>query len=195
MRRVSSFFVVVFIRVREDAFTSSRRRFLVDFCESRLRFGFEKSAISLSLLPIVFGTRLASSRAELKSTDKYILYIYIYSRDDDNNARTDDNDDLRYWNGTILGPMQSSFENRIYSLRIEAGERYPMQPPTVTFVTKINLPSCVDGQTGKVDLGKIGVTRGWTPQNSISDVLGAIFHAMARQENRKLPQPPEGTEF
>ena len=108
---------------------------------------------------------------------------------------TDDNDDMRYWNGTILGPMQSSFENRIYSLQIEAGERYPMQPPTVTFITKINLPSCVDGRTGKVDLGKIGVTRGWTPQNSISDVLGAIFHAMARQENRKLPQPPEGTEF
>lgn len=108
---------------------------------------------------------------------------------------TDDNDDLRYWNGTILGPMQSSYENRIYSLRIEAGERYPMQPPTVTFVTKINLPSCVDGRTGEVDLGKIGVTRGWTPQNSISDVLGAIFHAMARSENRKLPQPEEGTEF
>jgi len=157
-----------------------------------------KSAISLSLLSsVVFGTRLASLRAELKLTDKiYSLYVYIFSRDDyNNNARTDDNDDLRYWNGTILGPMQSSFENRIYSLRIEAGERYPMQPPTVTFVTKINLPSCVDGQTGKVDLGKIGVTRGWTPQNSISDVLGAIFHAMARQENRKLPQPPEGTEF
>lgn len=108
---------------------------------------------------------------------------------------TDDNDDLRYWNGTILGPMQSSYENRIYSLRIEAGEGYPMQPPTVTFITKINLPSCVDGRTGKVDLGKIGVTRGWTPQNSISDVLGAIFHAMARSENRKLPQPEEGTEF
>ena len=108
---------------------------------------------------------------------------------------TDDNDDLRYWNGTILGPMQSSYENRIYSLRIEAGEGYPMQPPTVTFITKINLPSCVDGLTGKVDLGKIGVTRGWTPQNSISDVLGAIFHAMARSENRKLPQPEEGTEF
>lgn len=110
-------------------------------------------------------------------------------------ADDDDNDDLRYWNGTILGPMQSSYENRIYSLRIEAGEGYPMQPPTVTFITKINLPSCVDGRTGKVDLGKIGVTRGWTPQNSISDVLGAIFHAMARSENRKLPQPEEGTEF
>ena len=180
-----------------------RRRPLRRFLRTRLRFGFEKSAISLFLLSVVLVTRLASLRAELKSTDKYILslcvcvytYIYICSRDDDNNARTDDNDDLRYWNGTILGPMQSSFENRIYSLRIEAGERYPMQPPTVTFVTKINLPSCVDGRTGKVDLGKIGVTRGWTPQNSISDVLGAIFHAMARQENRKLPQPPEGTEF
>jgi ubiquitin-conjugating enzyme E2 variant len=108
---------------------------------------------------------------------------------------TDDNEDLRYWNGTILGPMQSCFENRIYSLSIEAGERYPMEPPTVKFITKINLPLCVDQRNGYVDLGKIGVTRGWTQQNSISDVLGAIFHAMARSENRKLSQPPEGTEF
>ena len=88
---------------------------------------------------------------------------------------TDDNEDLRYWNGTILGPMQSCFENRIYSLSIEAGERYPMEPPTVKFITKINLPLCVDQRNGYVDLGKIGVTRGWTQQNSISDVLGAIF--------------------
>ena len=42
----------------------------------------EKSAISLSLLSsVVFGTRLASLRAELKLTHKiYSLYIYIFTR-------------------------------------------------------------------------------------------------------------------
>jgi hypothetical protein len=71
------------------------------------------------------------------------------------------------WNGTILGPphvslvesswpwhallmdIQSAHENRIYSLNIHCGDTYPDTPPTVQFVSKINLP-CVDQRTGKV---------------------------------------------
>lgn len=71
------------------------------------------------------------------------------------------------WNGTILGPphvsyadsgksfaftdipVKSAHENRIYSLNIHCGEYYPDVPPTVQFVSKINLP-CVDQRTGKV---------------------------------------------
>jgi ubiquitin-protein ligase len=86
-----------------------------------------------------------------------------------------DGDDLMMsnWNGTILGPphvsahqpetvhlnhglckadrcwVQSAHENRIYSLNIHCGESYPDIPPTVQFVSKINLP-CVDQRTGKV---------------------------------------------
>ena len=52
------FVVVVFIRVREDAFTSSRRRFrrrrfLVDFCESRLRVSVSRKARSLFLFSLL----------------------------------------------------------------------------------------------------------------------------------------------
>ena len=62
-----------------------------------------------------------------------------------------DGDDLMMsnWNGTILGPPHSAHENRIYSLNIHCGENYPDTPPTVHFVSKINLP-CVDQRTGRV---------------------------------------------
>jgi ubiquitin-conjugating enzyme E2 variant len=72
------------------------------------------------------------------------------------------------WNATILGPphvslqiavacisytncFQSKHENRIYSLTIHCGDKYPDEPPDVTFVSRINLPS-VDARTGKVFL-------------------------------------------
>lgn len=45
--------------------------------------------------------------------------------------------------------LQSVHENRIYSLNIHCSETYPDTPPTVQFVSKINLP-CVDQRTGKV---------------------------------------------
>lgn len=44
---------------------------------------------------------------------------------------------------------QSVHENRIYSLEITCGPNYPDSPPTVRFLTRINLP-CVDSKTGEV---------------------------------------------
>lgn len=42
-------------------------------------------------------------------------------------ADTQDGDDLAMyqWNGTILGPPHSAFENRIFSLSIYCGDKYP----------------------------------------------------------------------
>ena len=53
------------------------------------------------------------------------------------------------WNGTIIGPGHSVHQNRIYSLKIHCDESYPDGPPTISFLTRINLP-CVNQQTGKV---------------------------------------------
>jgi hypothetical protein len=44
---------------------------------------------------------------------------------------------------------QSVHENRIYSVNIHCGDDYPDAPPTIQFVSKVNLP-CVDPRTGKV---------------------------------------------
>ncbi|KAI9848125.1 MAG: E2 ubiquitin-conjugating protein mms2 [Thelocarpon superellum] len=65
-----------------------------------------------------------------------------------------DGDDLLMsnWNGTILGPPHSVHENRIYSVNIHCGDSYPDTPPTVQFVSKVNLP-CVDPRNGKLSVG------------------------------------------
>ncbi|OKP12797.1 Ubiquitin-conjugating enzyme variant MMS2 [Penicillium subrubescens] len=44
--------------------------------------------------------------------------------------------------------FQSVHENRIYSVNIHCGPDYPDNPPTIQFVSRVNIP-CVDQQSGK----------------------------------------------
>ena len=48
--------------------------------------------------------------------------------------------ELAEWRGTIIGPGGTPFDSRIYCLRVSCGARYPEFPPTVSFITRINLP-------------------------------------------------------
>ena len=96
------------------------------------------------------------------------------------------------WNGTIFGPANTAYDNRIYSLTIVTDEDYPAKAPKVRFETKINLPF-VNQTNGIVEPSKFSLFRNWTPSTTLEGILVGIKKEM--QMNAKLPQPAEGATF
>ncbi|KAJ1961788.1 E2 ubiquitin-conjugating protein mms2 [Dipsacomyces acuminosporus] len=102
--------------------------------------------------------------------------------------------DLKTWNGTILGPPHSAHENRIYSLTLYCDDNYPSQPPKVIFLSKINMPG-INSRNGEVDPTRIACLKNWKRSYSLETVLTELRREMASPQNRKLPQPAEGSTF
>lgn len=101
---------------------------------------------------------------------------------------------LSSWIGTIIGPGGTIHDGRIYSLKIYCDKDYPNKPPNVKFVSKINM-SCVNQSNGTVESSKFHILGHWKSSYSIETILTELRREMASSQNRKLPQPPEGTNF
>jgi len=96
---------------------------------------------------------------------------------------------LSRWNGSIIGPQGTNFEGRIYELSLFCSDRYPTEPPVVSFRTRINLP-CVNNR-GEVTRQSVAVLKNWRYENTMEEILVQVKAIM--MQNKKLPQPAEGS--
>jgi ubiquitin-conjugating enzyme E2 D/E len=75
------------------------------------------------------------------------------------------------WNGTVQGPRDTPYARGLFKLNINIPGDYPVQPPTVTFATKIYHPN-IDSDSGFISLSILGDE--WSPVLTISTVLLSI---------------------
>jgi len=104
----------------------------------------------------------------------------------------EDDNTLSHWHCSILGPPNTPYQNRIFSLIVHCTESYPESPPDVRFISKIAM-NYVE-KNGRLD-PSIGVLKYWNHNCNIHKLLLEVRKCMSDNCNRKLAQPAEGTTY
>ena len=80
------------------------------------------------------------------------------------------NDDLYYWQATILGPDDSPYKGGIFFLDIHFPTDYPFKPPKIYFKTRIYHPNISTNGSICLDILKDQ----WSPALTVAKVLLSI---------------------
>ena len=103
--------------------------------------------------------------------------------DDQVRLRCKDSDNLKSWHAIIRGPPGSPYEGFVWKLEIEVGDRYPLVPPRIAFLTKIFHPN-IHYDTGEICLDVL--KHDWTPAWSLTSALRAIASILS-EPNAESP--------
>jgi ubiquitin-conjugating enzyme E2 D len=86
-----------------------------------------------------------------------------------------DPDNIAEWQGMILGPKDTPYENGMFKLKINFPSLYPMKPPQVKFITKIYHPNIDEDGNICLDI----LRKEWAPSLTITKVLLSICSLLA----------------
>eukprot|EP00013_Stygamoeba_regulata_P016409 CAMPEP_0177675648 /NCGR_PEP_ID=MMETSP0447-20121125/27321_1 /TAXON_ID=0 /ORGANISM="Stygamoeba regulata, Strain BSH-02190019" /LENGTH=156 /DNA_ID=CAMNT_0019184065 /DNA_START=82 /DNA_END=552 /DNA_ORIENTATION=+ len=96
--------------------------------------------------------------------------IILYPKNDDNLFR---------WSGCIKGPPDTPYEGGHFHLDIVIPDRYPLQPPTMTFTTKVFHPN-VHWMSGEICLDLL--KDAWSAVFTLETVCRSIIALLAHPE-------------
>ncbi|KAL5572673.1 hypothetical protein UlMin_022270 [Ulmus minor] len=86
----------------------------------------------------------------------------------------------------IKGPEETVYANGVFNVKIQIPERYPFQPPSVTFATPIYHPNIDTGGRICLDILNLPPKGAWQPSLNISTVLTSIGLLLSE------PNPDDG---
>ncbi|KAL7600903.1 hypothetical protein Lser_V15G24123 [Lactuca serriola] len=86
----------------------------------------------------------------------------------------------------IQGPEDTVYEKGVFKIKIQIPERYPFQPPIVTFATPIYHPNIDTGGRICLDILNLPPKGAWQPSLNISTVLTSIGLLLSE------PNPDDG---
>ncbi|KAJ2745919.1 E2 ubiquitin-protein ligase peroxin 4 [Coemansia sp. BCRC 34301] len=83
------------------------------------------------------------------------------------------------WRAVLRGPCDSPYEGGRFELRIDIPEQYPIQPPTLVFVTPVCHPN-VHFETGEICLDILKAQ--WSPAWTLASTCLAVQVLLANPE-------------
>jgi ubiquitin-conjugating enzyme E2 variant len=98
---------------------------------------------------------------------------------------------LSNWCGTLLGRPGTRFDGRMVTVKIFCGDNYPKVAPTVSFISRVNLPF-VD-QSGNIIVDRFPLLKNWRRETNITQILVEISQLMQKHGNTS--QPPDGQNY
>ena len=96
------------------------------------------------------------------------------------------NGNIFEWKSVIFGPIGTPYEGGVFNINISIPSKYPMQPPSVIFKTKIYHPNI--NLAGHICLDIL--KNNWSPALTISKVLLSICSLLS-DPNPNDPLVPE----